>query len=81
MPPLCVVSIGELLLAIRLHLPCLRFVGRSKWKYFFDEGSCGLEVCIPDGVTGSQSDPLRNWSVLLLRTRKLDLCTERLVAL
>lgn len=36
---------------------------------------------VPDGVTGSQSDPLRNRSVLLLSFRKLLLRTEGLVAL
>lgn len=36
---------------------------------------------VPDGVTGSQSDPLRDRSVLLLRTRKLLLGAEGLVAL
>jgi hypothetical protein len=41
--------------------------------------SCGRDV--PDGVTSSQSDPLRNRSVLLLGFRKLLLRAEGLVAL
>ncbi len=36
---------------------------------------------VPDGVTSSQSDPLRDWSVLLLGSRQLLLRTEGLVAL
>lgn len=36
---------------------------------------------VPDGVAGSQSDPLGNWTVLLLRFRKLLLRSEGLVAL
>ena len=36
---------------------------------------------VPDGVAGSQADPLRNWAVLLLRLRKLLLGSEGLVAL
>lgn len=36
---------------------------------------------VPDGVTGAQTDPLRDGSVLLLCFRKLDLGAERLVAL
>ena len=42
-------------------------------------GDGGLFV--PDGVTGPQSNPLWDGSVLLLRTRKLLLGTEGLVAL
>lgn len=36
---------------------------------------------IPDGVTGPQSDPLRDGAVLLLRLRELLLRAERLVGL
>lgn len=36
---------------------------------------------VPDGVTGSQSNPLWNWSVLLLGSGELNLRTERLVTL
>ncbi len=36
---------------------------------------------VPDRVTSSQSDPLRNGSVLLLGSRELLLRTEGLVAL
>jgi len=35
---------------------------------------------VPNGVTGSEADPLRNGAVLLLGFRKLLLGTERLVA-
>ncbi len=43
----------------------------------------GYEVIInvPNGVTGSEADPLRDGPVLLLSFRKLLLGTERLVAL
>ena len=44
-------------------------------------GSSGWREDVPDGVTSSQSDPLRNWSVLLLSSRKLLLRAEGLVAL
>lgn len=37
--------------------------------------------CSPDGVTSSQTDPLRDGAVLLLRLGELDLCTESLVGL
>ena len=37
--------------------------------------------CIPDGVTSSETDPLWNWSVLLLCLCKLLLGSETLVAL
>jgi hypothetical protein len=36
---------------------------------------------VPDGITGPQSDPLRDRAVLLLRFRELLLRTERLVGL
>lgn len=35
----------------------------------------------PDGVARSQPDPLRDWAVLLLRLRELNLRAERFVAL
>jgi hypothetical protein len=38
-------------------------------------------LCVPDGVTSTETDPLWDRSVLLLRFRKLDLGAERLVAL
>lgn len=41
----------------------------------------GCEMCVPDGVTSSKTDPLRNWSVLLLCASKLLLGSEGLVAL
>lgn len=31
---------------------------------------------VPDGIARSQSDPLRNWAVLLLRSRKLLFSSE-----
>lgn len=40
-----------------------------------------LRVCIPNGVTGPQPNPLRDRAVLLLRFRELDFGTERLLAL
>lgn len=40
-----------------------------------------LSEVIPDRVTSSQSDPLRNWSVLLLGLSQLLLCSEGFVAL
>lgn len=39
------------------------------------------EVCLPDGVTGSQADPLRDRTVLLLGFGKLLLGAEGLLAL
>jgi hypothetical protein len=45
-----------------------------------DLGKCG-GCSIPDRVTSSQSDPLRNRSVLLLGSRELLLRAEGLVAL
>lgn len=39
------------------------------------------EMCIPDSVVGSESNPLGHRAVLLLRLGKLLLGTERLVAL
>jgi len=41
----------------------------------------GCWKIVPDGVTSSQSDPLRDRSVLLLGSRELLLRTEGLVAL
>lgn len=41
----------------------------------------GGSVAVPDGVTGSQADPLGNRAVLLLRFGKLLLGSEGLVAL
>jgi hypothetical protein len=38
-------------------------------------------IAIPDGVTSSETDPLRNWSVLLLCLCKLLLGSETLVTL
>jgi hypothetical protein len=39
------------------------------------------EGVVPYGVTGSETDPLRDGSVLLLSSGELDLCAEGLVAL
>jgi len=39
------------------------------------------EVCLPDGVTGSQADPLRDRTVLLLGFGKLLFGAEGLLAL
>jgi hypothetical protein len=39
------------------------------------------EEVVPYGVTGSETDPLRDGSVLLLSSGELDLCAEGLVAL
>ncbi len=39
------------------------------------------KLIVPDGVTSSQSDPLRNWTVLLLGSGELLLRTEGLVGL
>jgi hypothetical protein len=36
---------------------------------------------VPDSVTGSETDPLWDGSVLLLGSGELDLCSEGLVAL
>jgi hypothetical protein len=41
----------------------------------------GVRSIVPDGVTGSETDPLWDRSVLLLGSRELDLCAEGLVAL
>jgi hypothetical protein len=41
----------------------------------------GSSESVPDSVTSSESDPLWNWSVLLLGSRELNLCAERLVTL
>lgn len=30
-----------------------------------------FSICVPDGVAGPESNPLRDWAVLLLRLRKL----------
>ena len=38
-------------------------------------------VVVPDGVVRSQTDPLGNWAVLLLRFRKLLLGAEGLLGL
>ena len=46
-----------------------------------EERGCVYEGIVPDGVTSSQTDPLRNRSVLLLGSRELDFRTEGLVAL
>jgi len=43
--------------------------GDSKWQY------------VPDGVTGTETNPLRNRAVLLLRLGELLLRAESLVAL
>jgi hypothetical protein len=62
---------------------CKRIEGYSKTgvvdKYHREKGT--EEICIPDGVVGSESNPLRHRAVLLLRLGKLLLGTERLVAL
>ena len=39
------------------------------------------KIAVPDGVAGSEADPLGNRAVLLLRLRKLLLGAESLVAL
>ena len=49
----------------------LRIMSSGSWR----------RSCIPDCVTSSQSDPLRNWSVLLLCFGELLLRSEGLVAL
>jgi hypothetical protein len=68
---------------MRVLRQCLRFalylsfgvsLGRSLW-------GCSKAQDVPDGVTSSQSDPLRNRSVLLLGSGELLLRTEGLVAL
>jgi hypothetical protein len=46
------------------------------WDSRYEKG----EV-VPDGVTGSETDPLWDWSVLLLGSGELDLCSEGLMAL
>ena len=58
----------------------LRIVSVPWWLVDVVEFSFG-EGCLPDGVTSSQSNPLRNGSVLLLCSGELDLRAERLVAL
>lgn len=44
-------------------------------------GCAYRERCVPDGVAGPQTNPLRDGAVLLLRARKLLLGTERLLGL
>jgi hypothetical protein len=40
-----------------------------------------LREVVPDGITGPETNPLRDGSVLLLCSGELDFCAEGLVAL
>ena len=70
MSSLRVVSVRGVMLVL------LRVVKLIWWAWLWR-----WEESVPDGVTSSQSDPLRNRSVLLLSFRKLLLRAEGLVAL
>ena len=77
MSSLCVVSVPPFALEHGFHKHSCLSSRASK----VEETSAGIGCCIPDGVTGSQSDPLRDRSVLLLSSGELLLRAEGLVAL
>ena len=77
-----VVSGGMLVNLISIVCPGLVVAGVSKTQVIMDwirkfEGA----LVVPNGVSGSETNPLRDRAVLLLRLGKLLLCPERLVAL
>lgn len=77
MSSLWVVSVAESLLAF-----CLWLYNHILHSHYLIFPSFKLRwVIVPDSVTGSQSNPLRKWSVLFLRFGELNLRTESLVAL
>jgi len=75
---------------LRDHLPTMKFISmpfdfvrdRNREERVNDlDADAGLAPMPPlsvvsDGIARSQSDPLRNWAVLLLRSRKLLLGSE-----
>ncbi len=79
MSPLCVVSINQVGQNGAFHN---NMCSSSKLVEIGEPWRRGLGGCsIPDRITSSQSDPLRNRSVLLLGSGELLLRAEGLVAL
>ena len=71
--------LSNIMLAIALHSSSASFNATGNpctWRQYIHFGEF-----VPDGVTSSQSDPLRNWSVLFLGLSQLLLRSEGLVAL
>jgi hypothetical protein len=69
----------DVMLAIAPQLASVSFNATS--NPFTQRLHLHIGSIVPDGVTGSQSDPLRNRSVLFLGLGQLLLCSEGLVAL